>query len=89
MIIEYLCLRIIMHLGPTHFTRISKITTRQASLLATYVNVANNDNIRITTVVNFISSIVNILSSDYCSVLILYRKFEESCKMLWYNFHND
>ena len=26
---EYLCLRIIIHRGPTHFARISKITTRQ------------------------------------------------------------
>ena len=35
-----------MHTEPKHFARISKITTRQ-----TCVDVANNDNVRITTVV--------------------------------------
>ena len=38
-----------MHIGPTHFARISKMTTRQTR----NVDIANNDNVRITTVVLF------------------------------------
>ena len=80
---EYLCLKIIIHLGPTHFACISKITTRQTR------NVCKNNHCRAFWTLYTQISIVNILSSDYSSVLKLYRKFEESCKMLWYKFHND
>ena len=71
--------------GPTHFARISKIRYETS----TCVNVVNSDNVGMSTVVHFKHYIFNILSSDYRSVLKLYRKFEKSCIMLWYNFRNN
>ena len=71
--------------GPTHFARISKITTRQIR----NVNVVNSDNVGMSTVVHFKHYIFNILPSDNRSVLKLYRKFEKSCIMVWYNFRNN
>ena len=41
------------------------------------VNVVNNGNIRMP----FKHYILNILSSDYCNVLKLYRKFKKCCNM--------
>ena len=74
--------------GPTHFARISKITTRRYET-STCVNVVNSDNVGMSTVVHFKHYIFNILSSDYRGVLKLYQKFEKSCIMLWYNFRNN
>ena len=64
--------------GPTLFARISKIMTHQTKKC---VYVVNNNNVRTPTIVTFRHYIPNILSSDYCSVLKLYRKFEKCCNM--------
>ena len=45
-----------MHIIPTDLAHISKITTRQTRKC---VNVANNDNVRITTVVLFELYVLN------------------------------
>ena len=63
--------------------------TTQYTLHTQHTKYVNNDNVGMPTVILFKHYIFNILSSDYFSVLKLYRKFEKSCNMLWYNFHND
>ena len=56
-----------MHIGPTHFARINKITTRQTKRV---YDVAYNDNVRITTVVLFE---LYKLNSQYLIIWLLQR----------------
>ena len=76
----------IVHIDNTVYLDIYKMCVQNKCALCTQetcVNVVNNDNERMPTVVIFKHYILNILSSDYCNALKLCRKFEKSCKMFW------
>ena len=70
-----------------HYACISRIMMC-AARYELCVNVIT-DHVGMPTILLLKHYIFNILSSDYSSILKLYWKFEESCKMLWYNFHKD